>query len=176
MLIGHHHAQLAGDELGAEIVWMTAERRTVGSPAPLEQRAQIGNEAIVARHQLVELPAARDVLIFEQLRLSRLRRPQNRLDDLVVNRGQLGADTGEEPRDHREAVRDRGRRRRPERQRRAGAGEPVDARRGRPLPSNRPHLVTQMLLHQGDFGLHRQFDIGQCSLPGCSGYPHVGTG
>ena len=90
LLVGDEHAELARDQLGAEIVRMAAERGPAGA-APLEERPQVGDEAIVPRHQLVQLPAARDVLVLERLRLARLWRPEHRRHHFVVDRGELGA-------------------------------------------------------------------------------------
>ena len=67
---------------------MTAERRPA-SAAPLEQRPKIGDEPIVAGHQLVELTARGDVLILERLRLARLRWSQHRLHHFVIYCGEL---------------------------------------------------------------------------------------
>ena len=85
---------------------MAAERGAARAAA-LEQRPQVGDEAIVTRHQLVQLAAGRDVLILERLRLARLRRPEHRRHHFVVDRGKLGATPGKEARDRRKAVRDR---------------------------------------------------------------------
>jgi hypothetical protein len=62
----------------------------------LEQRTQVGDESVVTGHQLVQLSAAGNVLIFEQLRLAGLWGSQYRCGDLVVNRRELGANTRKE--------------------------------------------------------------------------------
>ena len=49
MFVGHEHAQFPRDQFRAEIVRMTAERGTPWT-ATLEERSQISDEAIVARH------------------------------------------------------------------------------------------------------------------------------
>src|SRR5215208_6778204 len=66
---GDRYAQLARDEFGAEVVRVAAQRGTAWA-VPLEERPQVGDEAIVPRHELVQLPASGDVLVFEQLRLA----------------------------------------------------------------------------------------------------------
>src|ERR1041384_5500211 len=63
-LVRDRHAEFARDQLGAEIVWVTTERSATHAPT-LEQRPQVGDEPIVSREQLVELSAARNVLILE---------------------------------------------------------------------------------------------------------------
>src|SRR6187200_2633965 len=68
IFVGHEDAQLPRDQFRAQIVRVTAERGAART-ATLEQRSQIRDEAIVARHQLVELATARDVLVLEQLGL-----------------------------------------------------------------------------------------------------------
>ena len=111
MFVGDGHAELARDELGAEVVRMAAQRGA-SRPVPLEERPKIGDEAIMTRHELVELPASGDVLIFEQLRLARRRRPEHRRCYFVVDGRELGAVAREEARDRRKPV---GERRRPRR-------------------------------------------------------------
>src|SRR5256885_17186904 len=86
LLVGTQSSERARDQFRAQIVRMTAERGPTG-PLTLEQRSQIGAEAIVTRNKLVKLTAARDVLILERLRLATLRRPAHRGHHFIVNRG-----------------------------------------------------------------------------------------
>ena len=171
LLVSHQNAQLARDQFRAEIVWVAAERGAART-ATLEERSEIGDEAIVARHQLVKLAATRDVLILEQLRLARLWRPHHRFDHFIINRCELGSTAREESRNHGKAMSERCRGRRMESQRNAFAREPVDANGRRPLVSNRPELVREMLLDERNLGLHRQFDI--CQRAGARTARHPG--
>src|SRR5437762_9314311 len=97
--VGYRHAELACDQLRAKIVRMAAERSSA-RPAPLEKRTKIGHEPIVPGHQLVELTASADVLILERLRLARLRGPEHRLHDFVIDCREVRTIAWEEPRDH----------------------------------------------------------------------------
>src|SRR4051794_13549167 len=94
---------------------MTAERRPPG-PTTLEERPQIRDKAIVARHQLVQLATARNVLVLERLRLARLWWSTHRRHHFIVNRRELGSTTREESRNHRKTVSQGGRGRRMEHQ------------------------------------------------------------
>ena len=87
-LVGHTHTKLARDELRAEIVRMTAKRRATGAPL-LDERPQIGDEAIVSREEFVELAAAGDVLILERLRFARLWSANRRFHHFVVEGAKL---------------------------------------------------------------------------------------
>src|SRR5918912_4616540 len=64
-------ARLARDQLRAEVVRVAAdaERAPALPQQLLHQRPQVGREAVVPRHQLVELPAARRVLVFKTVSL-----------------------------------------------------------------------------------------------------------
>ena len=89
---------------------MTAERMRQPArrrAADVQQRADVGDEAVVSRHQLVQLAAGREVLILEARRLARHRRAEHLGHDLVVDRGEHVARAGKEAAHRRESVRDR---------------------------------------------------------------------
>jgi len=125
----------------------------------------------VARHQLVELATARDVLVLEQLCLARLWGSHHRGDHFIVIAAELGSDGPERTRNHGKAVsrgvavegcRIRGT---------DFARDPVDARRRRSLASNGPELVRQMLLDERNLRLHGELD----NPPACKGQDRGAT-
>src|SRR6185295_112817 len=160
LLVGYQNAVLTRDQLRAEIVRVAAERGPTGTMT-FEERSEISDEAIVARHQLVELAAARDVLVLERLRFTRLWRPTHRCDHFIINRCELGSIARKEPRNHGKAVSQGRRGRRMENQRNDFARESVDAHGRRSLAANGPELVRQMLLDERNLRLHRELDICQ---------------
>jgi hypothetical protein len=107
---------------------MTTERRAARA-LPLEQRPQIGNEPIVPGDEFVKLTAGGDVLVLEELRFARLRTSEYRFHHFIVNRGEFGAMTGKEARDHGEPMRDRRGCRRLDIDRTALAGQTIEAER-----------------------------------------------
>ena len=127
----------------------------------LDERAEIGNPAIVADHQLVELPPAGDVLILEGARAPLLARSQHPRDDGVVDRRQLGARPGEETRQPSVPLGDGLGARGSERQRPALAGQAIETLGVRAAGRNSPQHVAEVLLDQRNLGLHGQLDVGQ---------------
>src|SRR6266542_4501520 len=146
MLVGHEDPKLAGDQLRAEIVWMAAdaEREPPAREQRLHQRTQVGDEPIVSGDQLVQLSAGRDVLILEAVRLAGTDRAERGLHDLIVDRSQLGARAWKEARNHREAVRDRGGARGPQRERLAFARQSIETLRARAGAAQRPRGVAEV--------------------------------
>src|SRR2546423_2560910 len=110
----HDDARLARDQLGAEVVGVTAdaEREAARRQHAPHERAQVCDEAVVPGHQLVELTARREVLILETVRLAGPRGAERASDDLLVNGRKHVARPRKESRDLREAVRDCARARR----------------------------------------------------------------
>src|SRR5690606_40452269 len=101
----------------------------------------IGDEPIVPDRELVELPAARRVLILETVRLTRPRRSRYREDERVVDRGQHVPSAREEAADRSKPVLDASGARRRERERAPGAARQVDALRPCPRAAQGPDLV-----------------------------------
>ena len=104
--LGDEHTELFGDERRADVVGVRAE-----SPGPVtavfhrgHQGPEVGEESVVAGHELVELPASADVLVLETARLSGDRRSEHPIDHLLLDGGELVANAGEEPGDGRESV------------------------------------------------------------------------
>src|SRR5687767_5380455 len=66
-------AVLGRDQGRADVIWMTTDAQWLPAAGKhfAEQRAQVGDEAIVPRHQLIQLPASGGVLILETMRLAR---------------------------------------------------------------------------------------------------------
>ena len=106
--VSNDHAALFGDERGADVVRMAGKcwrKAACGEHWP-HQRPEIGNEAVVAGNQLIELTAGRRVLVLEAVRLSRRIRTKRAEYDRLVDRRQFITRPGEEPGDGRVAVLD----------------------------------------------------------------------
>src|SRR3712207_8513676 len=58
-LVGEHHAGLARDQLGAQVVWVAAqaEFRATSPEQGLHEWTQVGYPAVVAHRELIQLPA-----------------------------------------------------------------------------------------------------------------------
>src|ERR1043166_8426461 len=164
--VRHDDACLARDQLRAEVVWVAADAGHKAARAKVseKQRAQVCREAVVAAGQLVKLPGARSVLVFEAVGLARHHRPQRAEADLLVNRRQLVARAREEARDLRVAVRDGRRLRWAETEGRALARQAVEARGPRALAPYGPGNVGKVLLEERNLGLHGQLDVGERGL------------
>ncbi len=168
-LIGDDDSELARDELGREVIGVGADAK--GDPPRRGERGkdrpQVGDEAIVAGRELVELPAARDVLVLEALRFPFARRAERSFDDLFVDGGELLPRAGEEAGDHREAVRDAESPGRREREGTRLSREPIATLRARALSRNRPERIGEMLLQERDLGLDGELDVRErrCRAP-----------
>src|SRR6185295_18605994 len=103
LLVGHQNAELTRNQLRAEIVRVAAERGPAATTT-FEERSQISDETIVARHQLVELAAARDVLVLEQLCLARHWRSHHRFHHFIVDTREFGSIARKETRTNGKAV------------------------------------------------------------------------
>src|SRR5436190_24135987 len=70
--VRYDDAHFARDQFCAQIIRMAAYAKR--EPSPVQQRfhkrPQIGDETVVPGHQLVELSATRQILIFKTMRLS----------------------------------------------------------------------------------------------------------
>src|SRR5205823_11601398 len=91
-LVGHDHAGLTRNELGAQVIGMAAQARyRLGRV--VQNGTQVGKKAVVAGHQLIELAARADVFVVEDLRRLAARRPQELEVEtfLQPGRGRLGA-------------------------------------------------------------------------------------
>src|ERR1044071_5833875 len=90
-------------------------------PAPVQDRldewTQVSDKTIVAHHQLVQLTARREILIFKTVRFARFDWPERAAHDLFVDGGEFITRPGKEASDHRKAVPDRLRTRWSQRQR-----------------------------------------------------------
>src|SRR6186713_2251954 len=71
------------------------------------QGTNVRNKSVVSGHELVELPAGRNVLIFETLCLSLTRFAECRTNDLIVDLRQHVSNPRKKPRDHCESLFDR---------------------------------------------------------------------
>src|SRR5436190_13050454 len=71
-LIADDNAELAGDQLGAQVIWVAANAQV--HPAFFHyaghQRPDVGDETVVADHEFVKLAARRDILVLETLGLA----------------------------------------------------------------------------------------------------------
>ena len=140
---------------------MAAERRPARCARRSNSGREVGDEPIVSRHQLVELAAARDVLVLEQLRLARGRRPEQRRRR---SRRRCAASSARTPGKKRAMVANpcAMRRRAEDGPGAAAACSPVSRFTrvaDRALPPHGPQLVAQVLLDERDLGLHRQLDV-----------------
>ena len=114
MRIGHDAAGFLEQHRGAHVVGMTRQRLGV------DERPEVGDEAIVADDQLVELPARRDVLVVEHVTAAEAS------EQLRLQLGERGLARHEELRQAREPVFEVGGRRRPHGERRAPPVAQVD--------------------------------------------------
>jgi len=133
-------------------------KASLGGPG-LEERPQIRDEPVVAGKELVELPAARDVLILEALGLAFAGRAERPADDLLVDGRELFPHPGEEARDAHETVLDALRARGREREGPAFPREPVVPFGARSLSRDRPERVGKVLLDERDLGLDRELHV-----------------
>src|ERR1044071_3771593 len=95
------------------------------------------------------------------MRLPRLDRPERAAHDLFIDRRKLVTRTGKETRNHREAVADRGRARRPQRERCSFLRQTIESLGVRALAGHGPKNVAKMLLHERYFRLHRELYIAE---------------
>jgi hypothetical protein len=127
------------------------------------QRAHIGDEPIVPRHQLIELSAGREILVLEARGLAGRWSAEQLGGDLVVDRREDISNPRKESRDRRKPVRDGVGARRVKRDGLAGPRNPIVTPSLRTAAARRPQLVAQMLFHERDFRLDCEDDITQPS-------------
>ncbi len=120
-----------------------------------DERAQVGDETIPARDQLVELPAGREVLVVEDLGLTQ---PP---EQLGLERGQGGLAGEEELRQTAEAVTEVRRHGRSGVQRVSPAAGKVDALSPQPTAAGGAQLIGCSLLGRREFGHGRRDDVRQ---------------
>ena len=124
-----------------------------------QHRTHVGNEAVVAGHEFVELSAGGDVLVLEAERLAMGEWPADGDGDFVVNGGEHIASAGKEAAHRGESVRYGIRARCSQLERHGLTGEPIHpAGLGAPAPLC-PELIGQVLLHERNFGLYREDDV-----------------
>src|SRR5205085_5302741 len=111
------------------------------------------------RHQLVELTAGREVLIFKTMRLAGPRGAERAANDHLINRRKQVARSRKEARDLREAVCDCARARRSQSQGRALARQTVQTFGPRAFAAHRPERVVKVLFDERYFYLHREFYV-----------------
>src|SRR5215470_19724700 len=92
-------AHLSRDHFGAKIIRMAAYPKC--QPASVQQRfhkrAQVGNETVVPGHKLIELSAARQVLVFEAMRFAWQDLAKRSARYFFVDRGKFVTGPREEP-------------------------------------------------------------------------------
>src|SRR5262249_31372301 len=109
-------------------------------------RSQVGNESIVAAHQLIKLPTGRSILIFKTVRLARLHWSERAENYLFVNRCQAFAIARKKPGNLRVTVRDGFRFRRTQGNRDSLPVEAIEALSLHAMAAHRPQRIGQMLL------------------------------
>ena len=138
-----------------------AERQAAAREQLLGERPQVGHEAVVPGHELVELAAAGDVLVLEAVRLARTHGAEGAQHDLLVDRRQLVAGPRKEARHGGEAVGDGAGARGTEAQGAIAAREPVVPACARSPTAHGPDLVAQVLLDEGNLGLRGEHDVAK---------------
>ena len=156
--VGDDHAALLRDQRRADVIRVTASaaRQPAAREHRTQQRPQIGDEAVVAGRQLVELPTGRGVLILEALRLAGRVWAERAAHDRLVDAPPARRARREKARHRRVTVRDASAPRRP-----SGGSAPVPrqavvAMRPHAFAPHRPQLIRQVLLHERDLRLHRR--------------------